>query len=209
MRKNSSTTIRVSIIEAKFTGSIGSIIVFAASLLFAIGLIMGIFRLRLIAGLTILFSTLLIFTGLIITYTGVSSISRKTGDYLIKRFYLNYIALRIVATVLFITALYVVSTIDIRRFLEEGTRDILKLLVLLPLSVISYVLMIISAVEFRNSYELLKNTSGNELFSITGFLYSIGSVLMIVIIGFIIVMLTPLIETLAWITLSDYVEKKT
>ncbi|MEM1921872.1 MAG: DUF996 domain-containing protein, partial [Desulfurococcaceae archaeon] len=81
---------------------------------------------------------------------------------------------------------------------------ILLLVISLPIGIVSYAITIISMVELRNSYDLIKSTTGNELFSITALTYSIGAVLQIIIIGFIILLITPILEAVSWKTLCEY-----
>lgn len=195
---------KTSLYEASITGVIGSSTSFAGLILFIIGLTIGLFVKRIIAGYTILFSVMLIIVGLMITYIAVSNLSKRIGNDLIRKFYLRYVALRIIALILFIAFLYIVSRINIFELLEKGGTGILLLVISLPIGIVSYAITIISMVELRNSYDLIKSTTGNELFSITALTYSIGAVLQIIIIGFIILLITPILEAVSWKTLCEY-----
>lgn len=197
---------KINICEARLTGILGSLVNFIGSLLFLSGLIIGVFRLRLFAGVSVSLGFMLIITGLLMIYAGLSNLSRKMRNEHVRKFYLNYIVIRIIATILLIAFLYIVSRIDLYKLLETGLH-IAQLVIALPIGIASYVVLIISIVELKNSYELIKTLTGNELFSITSFIYSIAALLIIIIIGFVILAIAPLIETIAWSALPEYLDK--
>ncbi|MCQ5337716.1 MAG: DUF996 domain-containing protein [Candidatus Methanomethylicia archaeon] len=79
------------------------------------------------------------------------------------------------------------------------------ILALLPLLIITFVLFLLSAIFYKRSFDIIAEKSGEKLFNTIGILLIIGSVLIILLVGYIILIATWIIAAIAFFSIRSSV----
>jgi len=149
------------------------------------------------------------FVGLVVTYIAVSRFSKAVNNIKIKQRYEWFLVF---------SGILLFVTLVLRPFLEEelkllfvalyyGTTEIatktLRTLILALFVV--YILWILSAKAFKDTYDLVKKHTNIRMFRVVGLTYFIGAIFTIVVMGKYIVMLALLLHIIAWAQLPQYI----
>lgn len=160
--------------------------------------------------------------GFILVFIAVKYISDETKD---KSIFNNFLYSFIVA----IIAIVVAGVILVITFLEAGGMSYIRELQNLAYSdpiavwnaiqplligflvalVILWILMIVSVIFLRKSYDKIGELTNVRRFNTTGFLFLIGAATLIIGIGFIIILIGIIFEIIAFFSLPDKLPDKT
>lgn len=185
---------KISIGEAKTMGFVGAI-------LNLVGLL---------AGAATGVGAVLTIVGIILIYVGVSRLSDKVKDPRPRKYYLNYLIFGIIAIVIAIIGL--IAALGALIFsagagLIGGLAGLLATLgIVIVVFIITYVLLIIASMNLRKSYDIIKTYTKIDMFGTAGFLYFLGAILLIILVGGIILFIAVILELIAWASLPDTIE---
>lgn len=188
---------KINIGEAKTMGFVGAI-------LNLIGLI---------AGAATGVGLILTIIGIILIYIGVSRLSDKIGNPNPRRYYFNYLIFGIIAFIVLIIGLIIALGSIIFTAgagLIGGLSGLLAALgIFILVFIITYVLLIIAALNLRKSYDIIKTYTKIDMFGTAGFLYFLGAILLIILVGGIILFIAVILELVAWASLPEFIELPT
>jgi len=153
--------------------------------------------------------------GIILTYIAISKISSKLNEPMLKNYYLYFILFAIIGFIVFIAGIIIAfGSLFLGLFTgipHQATgfkfMDIVaKSFGILALSFIAfYILLILSGLNLRKTYDSLKKYSGVDLFGTTGFLYFLGSILLIILVGALLIFIACILNIIAWAQLPEAV----
>jgi len=123
--------------------------------------------------------------GIIFVAIGIKQISDALKREDIYRNYLIYLALGVIAIIIRIS---------------------LGVIIVL---VVTWVVFILSSLFYKRSFDEIAKTFNISLFSITAIIYLIGSILTIIGIGFIIIYIAIILQTISFFMLPEKIEIKT
>ena len=189
--------------NAKTMGGVGAILTLIGILIPTFGFIIGII-------------------GFILVLIAVKYISDETKD---KSIFNNFLYFFIVA----IIAIVVAGVILVITFIEAGGMSYIRELQNLAYSdpiavwnaiqplligflvalVILWILMIVSVIFLRKSYDKIGELTNVRRFNTTGLLFLIGAATLIIVIGFIIILIGIIFEIIAFFSLPDKLPDKT
>ncbi len=75
--------------------------------------------------------------------------------------------------------------------------------------VVLWVLMIVSTIYLRKSYDKIREYTNVKWFGTAGFLFLLGAVTIIIIIGFLIILIAMVLEIIAFFSLPEKLPEKT
>lgn len=81
----------------------------------------------------------------------------------------------------------------------------IELILALLLLIITFVLFLLSAIFYKRSFDIIAEKSGEKLFNTIGILLIIGSVLIILLVGYIILIATWIIAAIAFFSIRSSV----
>jgi uncharacterized membrane protein len=81
----------------------------------------------------------------------------------------------------------------------------IELILVLLLLIITFVLFLLSAIFYKRSFDIIAEKSGEKLFNTIGILLIIGSVLIILLVGYIILIATWIIAAIAFFSIRSSV----
>lgn len=189
--------------NAKIMGGVGALLTLIGILIPTFGFIIGI-------------------VGFILVIIAVKYISNETKD---KSIFNNFLYFFIVA----IIAIVVAGVILVITFLEAGGMSYIRELqnlaysdpidvwnVIQPLLtgilvalVVLWILMIVSAIFLRKSYDKIGEFTNVKWFNTTGLLFLIGAATLIIVIGIFIILIGIILEIIAFFSLPDKLPDKT
>ena len=73
--------------------------------------------------------------------------------------------------------------------------------------IVGWILLVLGAVYLRRSYDRIAAATNVHLFKTTGFVYFIGALLLIVVVGALIILIAKIIEVIAFFSLPDELPK--
>jgi len=152
---------------------------------------------------------ILILVGVILIYMAASKLSSIVRDDRIKKYYFTYFILAIIAIIVLIVgfvAFIGAALIGMGTFNPEVIFAAFGALFIV--GVVVWILAIIGTLNLRKSYELIKKYTGVDMFGTTGFLYFLGAILLIILVGALIVFIAVILEIVAWASLPEYVEAR-
>ncbi len=149
--------------------------------------------------------------GIVLVAIGIKQISDAVKRESIYKDYLLYLVLSIVS----IAILYIGLTSIIgwgfiryvmpmhRIFTLDFIGFMLKIIIVL---IVVWIVLIISALFYKRSFDEIANTFKIGLFSATAIIYLIGTALTIVVIGFILIYIAILLQAIAFFMLPERIE---
>ena len=154
--------------------------------------------------------------GLVLVFIAVKSISQVTKDEDIFRNYLmhfilviiSFVAIFVIMLIAFgaaggfswITSLETAQITDIESFWAHFGSIIGGCIVAL---ILAWILSILAAIYLRRSYNKIAEHTKVDLFKTTGFVYFIGAITTIIVIGIFILFIARIIEIIAYFSLPD------
>jgi uncharacterized membrane protein len=72
---------------------------------------------------------------------------------------------------------------------------------------VGWILLVLGAVYYRRSYNLIADATKVDLFRTTGFVYFIGAILLIIAVGAIIILIAKILEIIAYFSLPEELPK--
>jgi len=168
--------------EAKYLGGIGAILNLVS---YAVGGILAI-------------------AGYVLILLALNKISKIFNDDEVFKKYLYGIISWIVAVVTVILALGVSFISLIFIPLDYGLTSISSFLIGL---ILFYIFLVIGSYFIKESYEKVSSYTGVDSFRISGLLYFIGTILLIVIVGIIVIIVAQILEIVAYFSLPDDLKK--
>ena len=158
--------------------------------------------------------------GLVFVFIAVKSISDITNDHDIFKNYLYHFIMSIISIIAvfiiiligfgavggfsWITSLEGVDITDFATFWDYFGGIIGAAIFAL---IIGWILAIIGAIFLRRSYNSIAKHTNVSLFRTTGTLYFVGSITLIILIGFLILFIGRIIEIIAYFSLPDKLTK--
>ena len=189
--------------EGKMFGGIAAILMLVGSFIPAVGSIVPLI-------------------GLVLIFIAVKYIADATQDGDIFRNYLFHFILTIVAFVAVIAIMLLsfgaaggfsfienLQSMDFTNFTGTDFMTTFGTLIggcLLSI-VVAWVLLIISAIYLRRSYDRIAKHTNVDLFKTTGLIYLIGAATLIILIGALIILVAKIIEIVAYFSLPETLEK--
>lgn len=188
--------------NAKILGGIGALLTLIGVLVPSFGFFVGI-------------------VGFILVFVAVKYISDKVKDKSIFNNFLYFFITVIIAVVVAVVILII-------TFIEAGGMTYISELqglaysdpmavweavqplltgVLVTLAIF-WILMIISVIFFRKSYDKIAEYTKVKWFSTTGLIFLIGAVTVIILIGFVIILIGMIIQIIAFFSLPDKLPEK-
>jgi len=181
----------------------------------------GIGSLLLLIGLLVPFAGFIILLiGLILTFIAVKTFSEKTKQEDIFKNYLRHFILIIIGIIsaiiilsigftavggiAWVTSIQNVEITDMQTFLQYYGDIVGYALCAL---VIAWICIVISAIYLQRSYNDIAEQTNVALFRTTAKFYLYGSLCMIILIGFIIIIIGKIIEIIAYFSLPDDLHK--
>lgn len=192
------TTVKINIGEAKSMGLIGAI-------LNLVGLIAG--------GLTGI-GLILTIIGVILIYIGVSRLSERVGDPRPKSYYFKFLLFILIAIIASLAGI-VVALGSIFAGIGAGVFGgpaaaagglFAAIGTIIVALIVAWILSIIAALNLRKSYDLVKQHTKVDTFGTAGFLYFLGAILLIILIGGIILFIAVILELVAWASTPETIE---
>ncbi len=150
-----------------------------------------------------IFSRVLAVVGMVLTLLAVKSLSEYIGDEEAFRSYLISVILRIVAAAV---AAILLPVAGLSAVLTKGNL-IAVMATVLPVIVLLWVLSVVAAYFIKRSYRVLALRLDAGPFATAGILYFIGSFLLIVAIGAIVILIAGVFEVLAYFSIPRKSEK--
>lgn len=173
--------------SAKTLGGVGSILMLVGPLIPTIG-------------------TAIALAGLILVFVAVKYISDETKD---QEIFKNYLISFIFSIIAFIVAGFVL-VVGIFGSLMSFANPPLALATFfgsLILALITlWIVLILSAIFLRKSYNSISAKTRVEIFSTTATAYLVGAVLVIVLIGLIVLFVAMILQTVAFFSLPESIE---
>jgi uncharacterized membrane protein len=159
---------------------------------------------------------LLLLIGVVLVILAVSQISRESGDKKIFSNYLIYFILNIVigvAAVLIALAIFMSQLPSLENIAEMGQEEFLDVIgpfivSILVFFVITCVGSIIACYFLKKSYEGIKERTGVDMFGTVGWMYFIGALLTIILIGILVLFIARIFEIVAYFSLPDELPEK-
>jgi len=162
-----------------------------------------------IAGVTTGFGFILLLVGIILIYMATSKLSSIVRDDRIKKYYLTYFILGIIAVVVLIVGFVAVLGAALAGMSLFNPAAILAAFgALVIVAVVVWILEIVGTLNLRKSYDLIKKYTGVDMFGTAGFLYFLGAILIIIVVGLLIIFIAVILEIVAWASLPEYVEAR-
>ncbi len=170
--------IKMELKEVKYLGGIGAILNLVS---YAVGGILAI-------------------VGYILILIALNKISKIFNDDEVFKKYLYGIVLWIVAVLIAIFAVGI-SFISLSfSSLDYGLTAVSSFLIGIMLF---YILLVIGSYFIKKSYEKVSYYTGVDSFRICGLLYFIGTILLIVIVGVVVIIIAQILEIVAYFSLPD------
>jgi len=193
-------TTKINISEAKNMGLIGAIL--------------GLIGMILLIGLI---GLIILIIGVILIYVGVAHLSDKINNPTPKSCYLNYLIFNILAGIIGIIAWIaaafggLIGLVGLAGLSSLNIAGLISTLLaaigmfIIPF-IIVYVLIIMAAIYLRRSYDIIKTTTKVYMFGTVGYLYYLGAILLIILVGGIIIFIAKILEIAAWGSLPESIE---
>jgi uncharacterized membrane protein len=156
--------------------------------------------------------------GLIMVFIAIKNISDETKDKSIFDNYLYFFICSLIAIVAIavIMVYSVFTTIDVFnpdqiQEMVEGITDFASFWEVfgnlvtgcIAALLIGWVLLIIGTLFLRRSFNSIAEHTKVDLFRTTGFVYFIGAITMIILIGFLIIIIAKIMEIIAFFSIPD------
>ncbi len=170
--------IKMELKEVKYLGGIGAILNLVS---YAVGGILAI-------------------VGYILILIALNKISKIFNDDEVFKKYLYGIILWIVAVLIAIFAVGISFISLLFSSLDYGLTAVSSFLIGIMLF---YILLVIGSYFIKKSYEKVSYYTGVDSFRICGLLYFIGTILLIVIVGVVIIIIAQVLEIVAYFSLPD------
>ena len=164
--------------EVKYLGGIGAILNLVS---YAVGGILAI-------------------VGYILILIALNKISKIFNDDEVFKKYLYGIVLWIVAVLIAIFAVGISFISLLFSSLDYGLMAVSSFLIGIMLF---YILLVIGSYFIKKSYEKVSYYTGVDSFRICGLLYFIGTILLIVIVGVVVIIIAQVLEIVAYFSLPD------
>jgi uncharacterized membrane protein len=158
--------------------------------------------------------------GLILVFIAVKYIADVAkNEEIFKNYLLNFIfsIIAIIAAIAimlmafgamggwaFITSLQSAQITDFNSFMSYFSGLIAGCVVAL---FVGWILLVLGAVYYRRSYNLIADATKVDLFRTTGFVYFIGAILLIIVVGAIILLIAKILEIIAYFSLPETLPK--
>ncbi len=178
---------RVHIGDAKNLGLIGAILILVSVAISFISI----------------FASVLSLIGIILIFIAVFKISNILRDPRPKDYYLVYLILGIISTVVFLAGFILAIGSLIGASITFNPAEFIygigkAIAVLIIAFIISYIMLIIATYYMKKSYDLLKTYTEVDSFGTAGLLYFLGAILLIILIGAILILIGNIFEIIAW-----------
>ncbi len=159
---------------------------------------------------------ILFLIGIVLVILAVSKISKEAND---KKIFSNYL-INIIPNVVIVVVVVVIAAMTILNQLpdlenigemeQEEILDVIAPLIapLLIIFIISYVGSVIAAYFLKKSYEGIKERTGVDMFGTVGWMYLIGALLTIILVGVLILFIARIMEIVAYFSLPDELPEK-
>ncbi len=156
----------------------------------------------------------LFIAGIILVAIGIKQISDALKREDIYRNYLIYLILGVIAIAIFYIGLIGI----VLRLFIGGIFHMPKVLLLnimkttlemIIVLVVAWIVFILSSLFYKRSFDEIAKIFNISLFSITAIIYLIGSILTIIGIGFILIYIAIILQTIAFFILPERIEVKT
>jgi len=170
--------IKMELKEVKYLGGIGAILNLVS---YAVGGILAI-------------------VGYILILIALNKISKIFNDDEVFKKYLYGIVLWIVAVLIAIFAVGISFISLLFSSLDYGLMAVSSFLIGIMLF---YILLVIGSYFIKKSYEKVSYYTGVDSFRICGLLYFIGTILLIVIVGVVVIIIAQVLEIVAYFSLPD------
>lgn len=160
--------------------------------------------------------------GLIMVFIAVKYIADETKEKSIFNNYLyffvcSFIAIIAMAAIIVFSVLTTIDVFNLQNFQEmaESITDFASfwetfgsLIIGCALAlVIGWILLIIGTLFLRKSFNSIADHTKVELFRTTGFVYLIGALTLIILIGFLIIIIAKIMEIIAFFSIPDTLPK--
>ncbi len=182
-----------SVSRAKVLGGVGSVMILL-NVLPGVGFLLGV-------------------VGFFLVLLAVREIADRVGDEAIFHNMLYAVIVVIVATVavvtLFILFLPQLFTLDPTRppnaadvFAPEASASLFSILV------VAWVLLLLSALFLRRSFEAIADGLDLPMFAIVGVLYLIGAATFVIFVGFVVLFVAKILQVVAFLSLREGSESR-
>jgi len=151
----------------------------------------------------------IVIAGLVMVYLGVKNISEVANDPQIKSDFTLYVIMAIIAAaVIFALPFVVIGSFGagITPFAStEETFDDLGAIIAIcaVMLIIAFVFYVLSAVYLKKSFTRIADYTGVSLFKTTGFIYLLGAVLTIILVGIFLMWIAYILMIVAFFSLPD------
>jgi len=169
-----------------------------------------------IAGVTTGFGFIVLLIGIILIYMATSKLSELVRDDRVRSYYLKFLIIDIAAIVTLIAGALVIfggALLGVRAFGRRGLEALTGILAgaligVLVVLIVFWLLEIFAVLNLRRSYDLIKRYTGVNMFGVTGLLYLLGAVLIVILVGFLLLLIAIVLEIVSWASLPESIEAR-